>query len=70
MRFPTSWNAAVSAASHTEPSADSESPSSTHTRPPVPSSRIASAIPSPTASPWPSEPVATSTHGSSGIGAG
>ena len=34
------------------------------------SSRIASAMPSPIGSPWPSEPVATSTHGISGSGAG
>ena len=64
------WNDTASIASHTDPSATSESPSSTHTRPSVPSRRIASAMPSPTARPWPSEPVATSIHGISGIGAG
>ena len=32
--------------------------------------RIASAIPSPIAGPCPREPVAASTHGSSGVGAG
>ncbi len=57
-------------ASHTEPSADSESPSSTHTLAGMPSILIASAIPSPIGSPWPSEPVATSTHGMSGSGTG
>ncbi|TWH70484.1 hypothetical protein JD77_05509 [Micromonospora olivasterospora] len=52
-----------------EPSAVSLSPHSTHTwngrR-----SRYwpASAIPTPTGRPWPSDPVATSTQGSAGVG--
>ena len=64
------WNAIASIASQTEPSAISESPSSTQTRASLPSSRIDTAIPSPIASPWPRDPVATSTQGNSGIGAG
>ncbi len=62
-RFRTPWNDAFSMASHTDPSATSESPIRTQTRPPVSSRRMASAIPSPTGRPCPSEPVATSIHG-------
>ena len=57
-------------ASHTEPSTNSESPINTHTRPGSSSRRMARAIPNPMGSPWPSDPVATSTHGISGTGAG
>ena len=64
------WNAVASIASHTDPSAISESPNSTHTRAAMSSIRIASAIPSPAASPCPREPVATSTHGNPSTGAG
>ena len=66
----SSWNEAVSMASQIDPSAISESPSITQTCPGEPSSRNAYAIPTPIGSPWPSDPVATSTHGSSGTGAG
>src|SRR6266542_1656583 len=56
--------------SHTDPSITSESPIRTQVRPGSPSSRMARAIPRPTGSPCPSDPVATSTHGISGTGAG
>ena len=67
---PTPWKEVLSIASQMEPSAISESPTSTQTRPGEPSIRIASAMPSPIASPCPREPVAASTQGSSGTGAG
>ena len=57
-------------ASQTEPSAISESPINTHVRPGRPSSLMDSDMPRPTASPWPSEPLATSIQGSSATGAG
>ncbi len=69
-RLRTPWYPPVSIASQTEPSAASESPISTQTRPGRASTRMARAIPRPIGSPWPSEPVATSTHGISGTGAG
>src|SRR5215510_12608039 len=60
---------ACSNASHIEPSAISLSPQSTHTRYGSLSSRFpASAMPTPYGNPWPSEPVATSTQGSTGTG--
>jgi hypothetical protein len=68
--LPAPWKDVASIASHTDPSAISESPSMTHTFASMPSIRIASAIPRPTASPWPSEPDATSTQGRSGRGTG
>ena len=64
------WNEAFAIASQMEPSTISESPISTHTLPGRVSMRIASAIPRPTGSPCPRDPVATSTHGISGTGAG
>ncbi len=70
MRPPSWWNDAVSMASQTDPSAISESPTITQTCPGEPSSRKENAIPTPIGSPCPSDPVATSTHGSSGTGAG
>ena len=60
---------ACSNASHIEPSAISLSPQSTHVRYGNRSSRLpASAMPTPYGRPWPKEPVATSTHGSTGVG--
>ncbi len=70
IRLRAPWNDAFSMASHTDPSATSESPISTQTRPGRSSSPIASAMPSPIGRPCPSDPVATSTHGISGTGAG
>ena len=59
----------MSSASHIDPSAVSLSPHSTHTRYGSSSRyRPARATPTPSGSPWPSEPVATSTHGSTGVG--
>ena len=61
---------ACSAASQFDPSASSRSPQSTHTRYGSLSRRLpAMAMPTPIGRPWPSEPVATSTHGSRGVGA-
>src|SRR5439155_8091827 len=60
--------APTSAASHTEPSADSPSPSSTYVRYSDLMRRALSAHPTPAQIPWPSEPVATSTNGSRGVG--
>ena len=52
-----------------EPSAISLSPQSTHTRYGSRSKRLpASATPTPIGRPWPSDPVATSTHGMIGVG--
>ena len=52
-----------------EPSASSESPQRTQTLKSADSSLApASAIPTEIGRPWPSEPVATSTQGSSGVG--
>jgi hypothetical protein len=70
MRLSAPWYDAFSIASQTDPSAISESPSSTHARAGFRSRRIASAIPSPIGSPWPSDPVATSMCGMSGRGTG
>ena len=62
------WPAA-SKASHIEPSAISESPHRHQTRYGSRSSRLpASATPTLIGRPWPSEPVATSTQGSTGVG--
>ena len=59
----------MSNASHIDPSAISLSPHSTHTRYGNSSRyRPARATPTPSGSPWPSEPVATSTHGNTGVG--
>ena len=56
-------------ASHIDPSAISLSPQITQTRNGSLSSCLpASAIPTPIGRPCPSEPVATSTHGSTGVG--
>ena len=64
----SSW-AACSNASHIEPSAISESPHRHHVRNGRRSSRLpASATPTAIGRPWPSEPVATSTHGMIGTG--
>ena len=61
--------AACSKASHMEPSAISLSPQSAQTRYGRRSSRLpARATPTAMGRPWPSEPVATSTHGSTGVG--
>ena len=63
-----SW-AAAAKASHIEPSAISLSPQTVQTRNGSWSSRLpASAIPTEIGSPWPSEPVATSTQGMIGVG--
>ena len=52
-----------------EPSAISLSPHSTQTRYGSRSRYLpASATPTPSGRPWPSDPVATSTHGSTGVG--
>src|SRR5258708_26427011 len=52
-----------------DPSAISLSPHSTQTRYGRRSRYLpASATPTPSGSPWPSDPVATSTHGSTGVG--
>ncbi len=59
---------ACSTASQIDPSAISESPQRTQTREGIFSSRAASATPTPIGRPWPSEPVATSTQGRSGVG--
>ena len=69
-RFRAPWKDAFSIASQTDPSATSESPISTQTRPGSPSSRMARAMPSPMGRPCPSDPVATSTHGMPGTGTG
>ena len=61
---PACWNA-----SQIEPSAISESPQSTHTLYGNRSRCLpASARPTPTGRPWPSEPVATSVGGMRGVG--
>ena len=70
IRLSAPWCEAFSIASHTEPSATSESPIRHQTRAGIASIFIASAIPSAIGSPWPSDPVATSIHGISGSGAG
>ncbi len=70
IRLSAPWYEAFSIASHTEPSATSESPIRHQTRAGIASIFIASAIPSANGSPWPSEPVATSIHGISGSGTG
>ena len=69
-RLPAPWNQAFAMASHTDPSAASESPIRTHTRAGLSSIFIASAMPRPMGRPWPSDPVATSIHGISGNGTG
>ncbi len=59
----------MSSASHIDPSAISLSPHSTHTwYGSLSRHRPASAIPTPYGRPWPSDPVATSTQGSAGVG--
>ena len=70
IRFVARWYDAFSIASQTEPSATSESPISTQMRPGSSSIAVPNAMPSPMGSPWPREPVATSTHGMSGRGTG
>src|SRR5256886_16521189 len=56
-------------ASQIEPSASSESPHSTQTwYGSLSRYWPASATPTPIGRPWPSEPVATSTHGMTGVG--
>jgi len=69
IRFERPAKPACSKASHIEPSASSESPQSVQTRSSEDSS-LAAAVAMPTAigSPWPSEPVATSTQEISGVG--
>ena len=68
-RLSSSKCAACSNASQTEPSAISLSPQSTQTRYGSRSSFLpASAMPTPNGSPCPSDPVATSTHGMTGVG--
>ena len=60
---------ACSNASHIEPSAISLSPQQhPHAVREVLEVLAASAMPTPIGSPWPSEPVATSTHGMRGVG--
>ena len=66
--FSDSWPPR-SKASHTEPSAVSLSPTRVHTWNGASHSRFAaSAIPIAMGMPWPRDPVATSTHGSTGVG--
>ena len=69
VRLSSSSNEAAAAASHIEPSAISESPQTTQVRYGS-LSRYLAAMATPTAMgrPWPSEPVATSTQGSLGVG--
>ena len=67
-RPPRPYFDAMAAASHTEPSALSASPSNTYVRRWLPSSRASSVNPMAAGSPWPSEPVATSTKGKCGVG--
>jgi hypothetical protein len=69
VRLSSPPKAACSNASHTEPSAISLSPQRHQTRYGMRSSfRPARATPTEIGSPCPSEPVATSTHGSTGVG--
>ena len=69
VRLSRSLKAACSNASHIEPSAISESPHRHQTRNGRRSSFLpAVATPTEIGRPWPSEPVATSTHGSTGTG--
>ena len=70
IRLRAPWNDAFAMASHTDPSTISESPIRTHTRPGRSSRRMAKAIPRPIGNPCPRDPVATSTQGISGTGAG
>src|SRR5262249_662458 len=67
-KFDRSLSEPNCAASQTEPSEHSPSPSKQKTRASIPSSRLATAIPFAAASPWPSDPVATLTHGLLGVG--
>ena len=64
IRLPSRSLAAMDAASQTDPSATSPSPSSTQMRRSLPSNRQACAMPTPTLRPCPRDPVATSTNGS------
>ena len=69
VRLSRPWKAACSNASQMLPSAISESPHSTQTRYGSRSRRLAaSATPTAMGRPWPSDPVATSTHGRTGVG--
>ena len=69
VRLSRPWKPACSKASHIEPSAISESPHRHQTRYGSRSRRLpAIATPTLIGSPWPSEPVATSTHGRTGVG--
>ncbi len=69
VKFPSPSWPPRSKASHTEPSAVSLSPSSVHTWYGAFSTRCpAHATPTAIGKPWPSEPVATSTHGRIGVG--
>jgi len=59
---------ATLAASHTDPSADSPSPSNTYVRYADWIRLAFSAVPTAAQIPWPSDPVATSMNGSRGVG--
>src|SRR5205814_179006 len=62
-RLSRRWWAANSTASHVDPSSSSPSLSTTKTRAGLRSRLAASAMPEAIGSPWPSEPVETSTPG-------